>query len=244
MSFSDVINSGVATIVAEFATLPICTVKTQYQNSTSIQHKSIIETIYSIYKTSGFKGFYKASFPAISSQALSTSSKWFFYRYLNDNNMSFINPEYKNTCRVVNFVIGGIGASLITHPIDFIKIHMQMDANIRSVIRKEGLPVFYRGYSKSFSKVILGSMLYFPLTDAINDRLNNTFLSAFITGIVATTIIQPIDYMKTRQVYGNQFNFKISGLYKGLSLNLCIIVPHYTIVMGLTDYMKRYHYFN
>ena len=76
-SIDRVVNSAIATGVAEIVTLPICTLKTVYQNTSSV---SFVESAKKIYITSGIKGFYKASVPAIMSQMFSTSSKYAFYR--------------------------------------------------------------------------------------------------------------------------------------------------------------------
>ena len=44
-------NSAIATAIAEVATLPICTIKTNYQNTNST---SIIQTIKNIYNQNPF----------------------------------------------------------------------------------------------------------------------------------------------------------------------------------------------
>ena len=79
------IYSSIGTGISEIVTLPICTIKTNFQNTNSI---SIISTIKDIYLREGFKSFYKASFPAIFSQIFSTSSKYVLYRYIDNNTLN------------------------------------------------------------------------------------------------------------------------------------------------------------
>lgn len=57
--------------------------------------------------------------------------------------------------------------------------------------------------------------------------------------IAVTIITQPIDYLKTRQMVGNLINYKnFKLMYTGYVLNLFRIVPHFTIIMVTTDYLK------
>lgn len=230
-SFDNLKNSAIATGIAEVLTLPICTIKTNYQNSSSTSIKC---TTQSIYNKSGIKGFYKASFPAISSQIFSTTTKYVFYQWLNDQN-------YKYNNKVTNGIAAGIMSSLMTHPIDMIKIYRQMNTNFKPEIKKYGPMVFYRGYSKTFGKILLSSALFFPLYDMYYEKTSNAIVSSFGSAVTSTLIMHPVDYLKTRHIYNlplyQGFNPKI--YYKGLSLNLLRIVPHFMIVMTIIDYLKN-----
>ena len=97
----------------------------------------------------GIKSFYKASFPAIFSQIFSTSSKYVLYRYIDNNQFT--------TNKFLNGMIAGITSSLFTHPMDIVKIHMQMNKKFIPELKKIGPTIFYRGYSKSFTKIMLSS---------------------------------------------------------------------------------------
>ena len=128
----DFINSSTATILAEIATLPICTTKINFQNGT---HINIRSTILSIYNTRGIKGFYKASLPSVSGQVLSIVSKYTLYRKLNEINNSHWSMKY------LNGILCGLAVSLITHPLDVIKVNMQM--NTKELIKKFSFKFFY-----------------------------------------------------------------------------------------------------
>lgn len=82
-SSKNITNSAIAATLAEIITLPACTLKTNYQNTSGT---SIHQTFKNIYHTGGLCAFYKASPPAIASQVFSTSSKFFLYRYFEDKN--------------------------------------------------------------------------------------------------------------------------------------------------------------
>lgn len=239
-----IIVSAMSSCIAEISTLPLCTLKTNYQNTENI---SITQTFRSIWNKYGIRGFYNASGWAISSQMLSTTTKYTWYQTLKDTIPN-------------KFIAGGISgilASLMTHPFDVIKIHYQMHTPFTPELRKYGLKLFYRGYSKTLIKSSLGSVCFFPLYDMFNSYTNNSFIASILSATVSTTIMQPIDYMKTRQIYGNFIFFKQSPLttlsnlfqhksqhthtyslyhhinpcFKGLTLNLSRVVPHFVITM-------------
>lgn len=231
MDYNNLVNSALGSAVAEIITLPVCTLKTNYQNTSST---SIISTAKEMYKSRGLRSFYQASFPAIFSQMISTSSKWVIYRHLEDQHY-----QYSNS--IFNGVISGISSSLVTHPIDTIKIHLQMRKPFVPELKTHGIRLFYRGYSKSFSKVCVGSACFFPLNDYCNKRFDNPVLASFFSGLLSTLIIHPLDYLKTRHIYGQTLyqDLNPSFYYKGLSLNLLRTVPHFTIMMSTIAYLSK-----
>lgn len=236
--YNDFIYSASATAFAEIVTLPICTLKTNYQNSNST---SIINSAKTMFKENGLRIFYKASLPAIGSQIVSTSSKYVFYRYLEDQ-------QFKYSNKVLNGLISGISSSLITHPLDSIKIHRQMNTPFTPELKKHGLKIFYRGYSKTFSKVLVGSSIFLPLYDTFEDHFkskkysNYSVLASLFSGFISTIVMHPIDYLKTRHIYGLPLYQGLNPLsyYKGLTLNLMRIVPHFVILMTTINYLKNH----
>lgn len=219
------ISAATATIVAEITTLPICTIKTNYQNS----NLKIKECIHLIYKQNGIAGFYKASFAAISSQVLSTTLKYTGYES--------IKSVSENTPKPIIGLMSGLMSSIVTHPIDVLKIHYQMQTPIVPVIKENGISVFYRGYSKTLAKVSISSMCFFPIYDMSRELTGNNASAAFISAIISTTIMQPVDYMKVRHIYGLPFR---GNYFKGLTLNLVRVVPHFVIMMTTLEMMKEF----
>lgn len=225
-------NSAIATGIAEFVTLPACTIKTNYQNTNSL---SITKTTKEIYGKYGVRGFYSASFPAISSQIISTSSKYVFYRYLEDQQFQYSN-------KVLNGIASGVTSSLITHPIDVIKIHWQMNDPLAPKLKENGIKLMYRGYSKTFSKVCLASSLFLPIFDYCKQITDSAFLASACSAVISTSVMHPVDFLKTRHVYGKQLFIGWNPLlyYKGISINLLRIVPHFVIVMTTIEYLNKF----
>lgn len=221
-----VVACAVASSVAEIATLPICTLKTNLQNKSQ---RDIPYILNSIYTKHGIRGFYNASLWAVSSQVFSTTSKYYLYRRLQED--------------VPNrFLAGGLSgllASLLTHPLDVIKVHSQMHKSFCKQLYQAGPGIFYRGYSKTLSKSTLGSILYLPLFDSFEERLRNPLLSSLCSAVISCTLLQPIDYMKTRQVFGKDLPSSPLMYFRGLSLNLLRVVPHFCITMSLVTFVER-----
>ena len=232
--YKNAINSCIATGIAEIATLPICTLKTNYQNG-CLHNTKIIPMAKELYATGGIKAFYRASFPAMSAQMFSTSTKYTLYTYL----------QQKNDNKFVNGIASGITSSIFTHPLDVIRVHKQMNKSLSATLYQDvsfmKYKTFYKGYSKTFSKIALSSALFFPINDIIKENTNyNSFVTGFVSASISTIIMHPIDYLKTRHVAGLKlYESNVLIYYKGLSLNLLRIVPHFSIVMGVIELLKR-----
>ena len=226
----NIIYSSTATAIAELLTLPICTVKTNFQNITDMKFKpSLTFVTKDIYYRGGVKAFYAASFPAIAGQIVSTTSKYTLYRYLDEN------KTYPVKNKFLNGMTAGVISSSITHPLDVVKVHMQMQKPIFQSIN------LYRGYSKTFAKIVISSTLFFPLYDIFKQHFNNSTLSAGSSAVVTTICMHPVDYLKTRHMAGLQLYQGWNPLtyYRGLSLNLMRIVPHFVITMQVIEFFKK-----
>ena len=237
-NFHNIIASATGTSIAEILTLPVCTIKTNVQ--TNLQYK-IPEVVKQIYKTRGIYGFYNSALPAISSQVVSTASKYTFYSMIKNYRNTSHNDLGNN---MMNGCAAGIMSTCFTHPIDVVKIHQQQNKQMLSVIKQEGLPVFYRGISKSLSKNIVLTGTLFPIYDFYKSHVNNVSLSALYTSLTISSILHPIDYLKTRHISNLPLfqGYNIMNYYRGFSLNLMRSVPHFMMTMYITEGIKRVLY--
>lgn len=226
MSSQEFTKSAIATGVAELFTLPICTTKTVYQNS---GFNSIYDASISIYRNRGIIGFYKASIPSVGGQVFSTASKWTLYNKINS-----IYPDNK----FINGMISGISVSTVTHIADVIKVHIQMDSkNLLNKINRNPFSTLYSGYKWTFIKASISGPLFFPLCEYFKEKTNSVFIGSMFASIIGCVFMQPIDYFKTRSMYGNKIDLK--NPFKGLSLNLMRVVPHFIIVMTVMDKLSN-----
>jgi hypothetical protein len=234
----DLYKSGIGTFFAEMVTMPISTIKTLYQTrEPKLPLKAIVTHVYS---NVGVKGFFKASIPAVSSQILACSSKYYLYRYYERQLVGSFEEHTDIKYKMVCGLLSGITATMITHPIDFCKIKLQSslhDKNngISQEIKNNGIKVIYRGYSKTFFKASIGSMLFLPLNDTLKLYTDNIVYASMCSAIISAIILQPLDYLQIRHLNGNTHLHDGLKYYRGLHLNLLRVVPHFTITMTIID---------
>lgn len=234
MTSNNLIPSIIGTLSAEILTLPICTVKTVYQNNSNL---SIKDTFLLIKKNSGYWGFFQASTPAIIGQIVSTSTKYSFYNYLKDLRQTNSSNLLDNS---INGMIGGIGGSIFSHPIDVWKNYLQRDQKFPW----KNIKVYYQGYSASIYKNLVLYSCLFPIYDYYKLKFNSIYLSSILTSITVSIIIQPFDYYKTIKMSGYKFgsgfkNIKTVNFTRGFSLMLSRSIPHFLITMVITEKIKQ-----
>jgi hypothetical protein len=225
-------GSIIGSTIAEIFTLPICTIRTNYINQQISNHqKSVSELIKINYSQHGFRWFFSAKYPAIVGQVISTSSKYTLYKILPTYN-PLVGKTNKFLFDVSNSIGAGIITSLITHPIDYLKVHTQMNRS------DFDLKHIYRGYSKTFAKAIIGGSTFFPIYDWTKDNINNPILGSVFSAIFSTIIIQPFDYLKIRNIYGIK-HFEFKNLFDGMGINMIRIVPHFVITMSMIEFLNK-----
>lgn len=238
MSENNLISSVIGTLVAEIITLPICTIKTVYQNNPT--HKSIKYTIKDIYKNVGLKGFVQASPHAIISQLISTSTKYTFYHKIKEHRKTKTDDIFSNS---LNGMLGGVIGSLFSHPIDVWKNYSQRNQifNWKSM----DLKLYYQGYKASLYKNCILYAFLFPTYDFYKTKFNSVVISSVLTTLTVSTIIQPFDYYKTVMMAGNDVKFKFNAVEmikfgRGFNLMLMRSIPHFLITMSVTEQIKNY----
>lgn len=221
------ISVSFSTLIAEIVTLPICTVKTVYQNN----NLTTMNTILFIYRQNNLKGFFSASTPAIISQISSTTSKFTLYEYIKNRRNTPKHDIFNNS---INGGISGILGSLITHPIDVLKNFKQRNVSYISFLQNSNQPFIkniYQGYTGSISKnIALYSCLY-PINDYYNNLFDSYLISAPLTSLTVSLIIQPFDYYKTIKMAGS----KPVHYFRGFHLMLSRSIPHFLITMYLSN---------
>jgi hypothetical protein len=229
-SDNNLIPSIIGTLTAEILTIPICTVKTVYQNNLTL---SIRDTIHLIKKNSGYIGFIQASTPAIIGQIVSTSTKYSFYNYLKNIRQTDSSNLLSNS---INGMIGGIGGSLFSHPIDVWKNYSQRNEKFPW----KNLKLYYQGYSASIYKNLVLYSCLFPIYDYYKLKFNSIYISSVLTTVTVSMIIQPFDYYKTIKMAGYKQDIKLSNFTRGFGLMLARSIPHFLITMVLTEKIKEF----
>lgn len=227
---------AIATAVAEVVTLPACALKTAVLNTPSLAlvlaTRGLAATATTFVAQRGVRALFAASWLAVGTQIFSTSAKWVAYREL----QRATNPRGGVLASVVNGVASGVATTLVTHPLDVIKFHVQAGRGARVGFRDYS-KVLYRGYSKAVAKVCVGSALFLPLYDAARAACGgNAAAGAAVSAVVSTCIMHPLDAARNRHALGSRWWYGVASAqnWVGLSLNLVRIVPHFVITMALT----------
>ncbi len=238
----EVYGSAIGTFIAEIATLPICTIKTVYQNHSTF---TIPQTIHHIYHSYGqrpsIRGFFQASSPAIISQIVSTSSKYSAYQYIKEYRGITDKSDFFNNS--LNGIAGGLIGSVITHPFDLWKNFSQRNASYATHLknaRSKGIRYFikdglYQGYTGSIAKNVVLYASLFPLLDFYQSKTSHFWLASLGTTLSVSLLIQPFDYYKVVKM-GTISNSQIHirNISRGFSLLLARSIPHLWITMSIT----------
>jgi len=229
-----IISSGIGVVVAELATIPVCTIKTNKVLYPEISGYNIFRTIL---KRDGFVGFYSASIPAVFSQIISTTSKYTFYKLIQKERKTDDTDIIDN---MMNGALGGVGGSLLSHPFDVMRTIKQ---NNQSIMKEFKSSIAYRGCSKSITKSFMLGAFSFPIFDFCKKKTDNIFIASILTTIGSSFIIYPIEYMKIRHMaIGERMTFESpfqKKYYTGFGMHMLRCVPHFSIMMFTTEKIKQ-----
>lgn len=233
--------SAVGTAVAEYVTQPFCALKTHVQNDAHAAgvyaSRGTLAAARRVAAVEGAGVFFRAAKVAVATQVLSTASKFTLYHALQDA----WNRDRTSFGRSVGSgLVSGWASSIVTHPLDVIKIHMQMGATATAGAASapktttaatqlgfgtvaaqlwQQPRLLYRGFSKTLGKVTVGSALFFPLNDAmlrvwgglVGDDAK-VAPAAACAAVVSTVATHAFDCAKTRKAFGQPWFFGFSSI--------------------------------
>ena len=242
----NIINSALGTFVAEIVTLPICTLKTVYQNNSTHTITQSYKYIYNIHNS--YRGFFQASAPAIISQIVSTSSKYSAYEYiksLRNKDKDTNGKELILLNNSINGIIGGLMGSVVTHPFDLWKNFVQRNESYITHLKSNSKSIstfvttgLYQGYSGSIGKNIVLYASLFPLLDYYQTLTPHFWLASLGTTLSVSFLIQPFDYYKVVKMANGKGNI-VKNPLRGFTLLLARSIPHLFITMSLTKFLHR-----
>lgn len=223
--------NAIGTLTAEIITLPICTIKTVYQNQ---QQHSARESIRWIYETYGWRGFISASKPALLSQVVSTSSKYGLYQMMKPEN-----PD-RMIERMMVGAFSGIIGSFFHHPIDVWKVHVQQG----KIWEWRKWNTWYSGYMGTISKNIVLYSCLFPFYDFYEEHLPEGWgwMKAPCTTMTVSLFVQPFDYYRVVRMSGGKPDWRKS--YRGYGWMVGRAIPHFAITMWMTEQLKKVYHRN
>jgi hypothetical protein len=221
----------IGSCTAEIVITPLHTIMTNYLVQTS--NKSIQEISKKIYQKKSFFGFYEGVKYLLISRILGSSIRYGLYNQLK------IYTDASNTDLLLNMAnscISGCIGGMIVHPFDVIANYKQ-----RSVVVDYRIQSLFSGFLSTIVRNIILYSFLFSFYDYINHHTNSIMLACTTTSLITTTLLHPIDYIRTNIMTGkikyNQINF--SNLYRGYSINLLKNISHFLITMIVTEKLKK-----
>jgi hypothetical protein len=235
------IGYAIGSCIAEISTLPIYAIKTNYQTSSNKSVRSVTKNIYSQY---GILGFYNAVFSAILARVASSFIKYSIYNEIKYYRQT---SDHELIDNMINGCISGVVCSFFVHPIDVVTNHLQRFKKFNFNLFE--VNILYAGFSQTLLRnFILYSVLFsvFDYCKYLTD--NNIILACMMTTTISTSILQPVDYLRTRlmaqqrnEVGGALSAFKnFRSCWKGYHLNYIANTMHFAIAMSIANYFSNY----
>jgi hypothetical protein len=224
---------------AEIFATPFFTIKTVYQ--TSKDNKSLIEITKNIYNKYGIWGFYNAVISAVFARLVSSFLKYLIYSEIKYYRQTPDNDLINN---MLNGCTSGVLSSFFVHPIDVMTNYLQRHEKInKSLFRME---ILYAGFSQTVVRNLFLYSVLFPVFDYSKFYTeNNIILSCLMTTAISSSILQPIEYLRTNLMAGQLKNGVINSLinfkscWKGWHINYLSNATHFTITMYMMHYLKN-----
>ena len=113
-------------------------------------------------------------------------------------------------------LMAGIISGMMIGPIDYFKIQKQLSKDYKYTLR---IP---KGIIPTIMRESLSVPIYFNTYYKVNEKLNNSFLSGGIAGVLSWLIPYPIDTIKSRMQLGYNLkdSIKMGNYTRGLSICL------------------------
>ena len=147
--------------------------------------------------------------------------------------------------------ISGMVGILISHPVDSIKTHNQIQNNNKTSLRlgfKYNITNLYKGIMSPLVGVGLEKALVFGTYNYFKNITNNTPISGAISGFVASAIVSPYERIKIMKQTNQKILladcFKPSFIFKGLSATLTREIPGFAIYFSTYEGLKNKFYNN
>jgi hypothetical protein len=174
-------------------------------------------------------------------QVTSTVAKYTFYNMIK-NYRGTDQRDIRNN--ILNGGMAGVMSTCFIQPFDVAKINQQQGISFVQLLKEHGSKVMFRGLPANLTRSVGTTALVFPTYDFYNSYLHNYWLASFGAAITSCTILQPVDYIKVRQVSGLPLfqGYNLLNYYRGFHLNLLRTVPHFMLAMGITEMCKKFVY--
>ncbi len=257
--------------IAEILTLPIDTIKVHIQAHQPITTRQAIRQIAG--QPPSLRGFYGAFTPSLLRQTIYTGTRLSLYEHMtNTTNITYLPPTNNFYYKMVLGGTCGLVGSLLTNPIDVIKTNSQATLTkttnlsiARDIYYQEGLTGFYKGLRQTAQRSIMISSLQLPIFFTLQEKMEtlnlkkylttSTTISSLTTTLIVTSIVYPIDMIKTLSMTASSSSPAssipmminlikngggVKSLYRGMSMGLIRSAPHFLITTLCYEHLRKF----
>jgi solute carrier family 25 carnitine/acylcarnitine transporter 20/29 len=130
---------------------------------------------------------------------------------------------------IVGSTAAGIASTLLGHPLDTIKTHLQTNPKMQNsfhVVRELKLGGVFRGMAPPLANAIVMNTVMFSVFDTVNEITGFPFIAGMLSGFATAMISTPTDYVKIHAQLSGKSTWSIlretsaSRFYRGHISNL------------------------
>lgn len=225
-----------------------------------------LEAAMKIGKEEGLQGYWKGNFPQVI-RVIPYSAVQLLAYELYKKLFKGKDKELSVVGRLAAGACAGMTSTLVTYPLDVLRLRLAVDPACKSMIqvastmlREEGLSSFYRGLGPSLLGIAPYIALNFCAFDLIKKSLPEeirktpaaSFLTAFLSASLATTLCYPLDTVRRQlQMKATPYHTILDafpgivardgvlGLYRGFLPNALKNLPNSSIRLTTFDAAKN-----
>ncbi|XP_073974887.1 S-adenosylmethionine mitochondrial carrier protein homolog isoform X2 [Rhodnius prolixus] len=194
---------AIAGLVVDVALFPLDTLKTRLQSQ------------YGFWKSGGFKGIYKGVGPTAVGSAPCAAVFFAAYSAFKLKCTPYVNPHEQFVVQMTAATIGETVSCIVKVPTEIVKQRRQACASegtsvsiFKSILKKDGVNGFYRGFWTTVLRDAPFSVIQFPLWEFFKSEFRQNTghevtpaegaLSGAVAGAIAGALTTPLDVVKTR----------------------------------------------
>jgi len=232
---NDTIAGGIGSLFKIGAGHPLETIKVRMQTKDLHNSSGMIQEFNKIRRNEGLGGLYRGALPNLPAMFIYNSSLFF------GQGLALDWMEHPSSMYSIAAAggVGGVFASLLTNPLELVKIKLQVQTNrptirgqletIKQICRETGPKGMYKGVQLMLLREIPANMIYFvgfeaslraqgyscdPQKTHKQAPLGSIFIAGGIAGIGNWILIFPVDTLKTR--------FQANSLPSGSWRSFCL----------------------
>ena len=168
------------------------------------QSGSLFKSLLAVAKQEGVMGFWKGNLPQVLRVVPYSAAQLYSYECFKQFFADKETGELSVRRRLAAGACAGMTATILTHPLDTLRLRIAVDPNCRSLVgaigilaKEGGLPAFYRGLGASMAGIAPYMALELSTYDILPQNIPS-FARGFTAALIATVSCYPLDTVRRR----------------------------------------------